>query len=70
MKLTLDFTLTDTDGKELSLSSLKGKVVLIDLWASWCVPCVASIFSGETFLEKSEFINTRSIKGLIKFIGE
>jgi cytochrome c biogenesis protein CcmG, thiol:disulfide interchange protein DsbE len=38
-KAASDFTLLDTDGQQVSLQQYRGKVVFLNFWATWCIPC-------------------------------
>ncbi len=46
------FTLKDLNGKQVSLADLKGKIVVLDFWATWCVPCIASFPAMQKMVSK------------------
>ena len=47
-----DFTLNDLSGKPLTLSSLRGKYVILDFWGSWCVWCIKGIPQMKEYYQK------------------
>ena len=47
-----DFTLNDLNGQPLTLSSLRGKYVVLDFWGSWCGSCIQDIPSMKKYYEK------------------
>ncbi|MFD2170038.1 TlpA family protein disulfide reductase [Tumebacillus lipolyticus] len=59
--LAPDFTLTDLSGNEVQLSTLRGKKVFLNFWASWCPPCKAEMPDLVKMSEK--------YKGKIEFYG-
>ena len=49
--LAPDFQLEDTKGNKVSLSDLRGKIVLVNFWATWCPPCIEEMPSMERLNE-------------------
>src|ERR1051325_10242000 len=47
-----DFVLPDMNGQVVRLSQLKGKVVLLNIWATWCPPCRKEMPTMETLYQR------------------
>lgn len=57
-----EFRLTDLEGNSVSLRDLRGKTVVLDFWATWCGPCIASFPAMQNAVDK--FKNDESIRFL------
>jgi thiol-disulfide isomerase/thioredoxin len=53
-RMSQDFKLKDLDGKEISLSSFKGKKVFLNFWATWCPPCQAEMPEIEKLYQETK----------------
>ncbi len=75
----LDFTLPDLEGKEVSFSEYKGKVVFLNFWATWCEPCKEEMpsmqilydtFKGRSFVVVAVSVDKAKPDVVKKFVSE
>jgi len=64
-----NFTLPGLDGKMVSLADYKGKVVLLNIWATWCSPCVEEMPSMEKLYQKLKGENFEILAVSIDSLG-
>ena len=63
----LNFSFKDITGKKVSLSDFKGKVILLDFWATWCVPCKQEI---PGFIELQKKYGDRGLQIIGLFVDD
>lgn len=61
-KAAPNFTVTDVNGKLVSLADFKGKTIVLDFWATWCGPCVASFPAMQMAVNR--YVNDPNVKFL------
>jgi peroxiredoxin len=65
-----DFTFPDLDGKQVSLKDLRGKIVFLNVWATWCPPCREEMPSMESLYQKFKGHNFEMLAVSIDIKGE
>lgn len=66
----IDFDFTDLSGKTRKFSEFRGKVVLIDFWATWCAPCLADIPRLKAIYEKHKAEGFEIVGMNVETIGD